>query len=348
MNFIRESIFSSALRAFSSAFLGIFGALLGFGVFFTLLSISIFSPKDAPPPRHVFQNQPRADGSLSNKIGDPTILRINIDGTIGSATCNSEILDSLILQIDQQFLPGQLKGVLIYLNTPGGSAIDSYNMYMTFKELKERLKIPVYGFVDGICASGGVFISASCDKVFSTPPSIIGSVGVRMGPYFNVNTFLKNNGVEALNLGTKNKIHLDPFTPWTPDDQEFFKPIIDGLYNQFVDAVVDGRTPGGMTKDQYRAKLKEIGANIYMSKDAVQYGFTNEPDATLYTSIDSLVKATGIQDNNYRVVMALYIPPFQLNGIQSVLRSGKIVHEHKLFGCETPEIKNDKILAMYP
>jgi hypothetical protein len=85
-----------------------------------------------------------------------------------------------------------------------------------------------------------------------------------------------------------------------------------------------------------------------MSKDAVQYGFTNEPDATLYTSIDSLVKAAGIQDNNYRVVMALYIPPFQLNGIQSVLRSGKLVHEHKLFGSETPEIKNDKILAMYP
>lgn len=348
MNFIRESIFSSALRAFSSAFLGIFGALLGLGVFFTVLSITIFSPKDTPPPIHIFQNQPRANGTFSNKITDPTILRINVDGTIGTANCNSDLLDSLIIQVEQQFLPGQLKGILLYLNTPGGGAIDSYNMYKTLKHFKEKLQIPVYGFVDGICASGGIFLSAACDKVFSTPPSLLGSLGVRMGPFFNFNTLLNNYGVAALNLGTKNKIHLDPFTPWTPEDQQFFKPVIDGLYNQFVEAVVEGRTPEGMTKEQYKSKLLDIGADIFMSKDAVQYGFTNEPDATLSGSIQALVQAAGIQDNNYRLVMALYIPPFQLSGIQSIFQSGKIVLEHKFNGSEHPEIRNDRFLALFP
>jgi protease-4 len=348
MNFIRESIFSSALRAFSSAFLGIFGALLGLGVFFTILSITLFSPKDTPPPSYVFQNQPRADGTLSNKITDPILLRINVDNVIGTPSCNDDLLNSLILQMDQQFMPGQLKGILIYFNTPGGSAIDSYNMYISLKQLKERLKIPVYGFVDGMCASGGIFISGACDKMFSTPPSVLGSVGVRLGPFFNFNTLLNNYGVQALNLSTKNKIHLDYFTPWTSEDQDFFKPLMDGMYNQFLDAVVEGRTPEGMTKDQYKAKLVEIGANIYLSKDAVGYGFTNEPEATLSSSLSALVQAAGIQDNNYRFLKALYIPPFQLSGIQSVLQSGKVVHELKLAGHEIPDIKNDKLLAMYP
>ncbi|MBM3194536.1 MAG: S49 family peptidase [Chlamydiae bacterium] len=348
MNFIRESIFASALRAFSSAFLGILGALLGFGVFFTLMSITVLPSKDTPPPRHVFYNQPRADGTLSNKISDPTFLRINIDGTIGTAGCNTETLNSLIIQIDQMIPPGQLKGILVYLNTPGGSAIDSYNMYMSIKELKQKLKIPVYGFVDGMCASGGVFISSACDKMFSTPPSILGSVGVRMGPYFNFTTLLKNYGVDSLNISTKNKIHLDPFTPWTPNEQDFFKPVLDGLYNQFVDAVVDGRTPDGMTKEQYRSKLLDIGANIYMSQDAVQYGFTNDPNATLSIALKALTEAAGIQDMNYRFVMASYVAPFNLGGVQSMLTKGKIVHEHRLAGDNVQEIQNDRFLAIYP
>jgi hypothetical protein len=347
MNFIRESIFASALRAFSSAFLGILGALLSFGVFLTILSVTVFTPKDTPPPQHIFLNQPRPDGTLSQKMNDPALLRVNI-GMIGTQSCNSELLDSLVLQIDQQFLPGQLKGILIYLNTPGGSAVDSYNMYITFKQLKERYKIPVYGFVDGLCASGGIFISAACDKMFSTPPSILGSVGVRMGPFFNFNTFLKNNGVDALNLSTKNKIHLDYFTPWTPDEQDFYKPLLNSLYQQFVDSVVDGRTPDGMTKKQYKDKLLDIGANIYISSEAVQYGFTNVPDATLGSALTALAEAAGIHDMQYRFVMAQYIPPFQLGGVQSLLKSGKLVHEHKLFNDGSTEIKNDQILALYP
>jgi hypothetical protein len=221
-------------------------------------------------------------------------------------------------------------------------------MYITFKQLKERYKIPVYGFVDGLCASGGIFISAACDKMFSTPPSILGSVGVRMGPFFNFNTFLKNNGVDALNLSTKNKIHLDYFTPWTPDEQDFYKPLLNSLYQQFVDSVVDGRTPDGMTKKQYKDKLLDIGANIYISSEAVQYGFTNVPDATLGSALTALAEAAGIHDMQYRFVMAQYIPPFQLGGVQSLLKSGKLVHEHKLFNDGSTEIKNDQILALYP
>ncbi|MFZ4772368.1 MAG: S49 family peptidase [Chlamydiia bacterium] len=347
MNFIRESIFASALRAFSSAFLGIIGGLLGFGFFITLFTIAFFPAKDTPPPKYMLVNQPRADGTLSAKMHEPTILRINVDSMIGGPTVNADLFDSLLLQIDQQIPHDQLKAILIYFDTPGGSAVDSYRIFSALKTVKARYKIPVYGYVEGLCASGGIYISAACDKMFSSPPSILGSVGVRMGPFFNVYDLLKTHGVDAANISTKNKIHMDPFTPWKPDEQDYFKPIMDELYTQFVGDVVDGRCPEGMTKEDYKAKLLDIGANVYTSKDAVQYGYTNEPNASLSSTIEALALAAGITDQNYRVLSAMYMPPFQLGGVQSFFKTGKITVDHRLNGDETPTLKNDHILMLY-
>jgi protease-4 len=348
MNFIRESIFSSAMRAFSAAFLGIIGALVGLFVFITFVSVAFLPPKDTPPNRFQLINQPRADGKLSTNVTDPIILQIDIDGTIGTPSLNSDLFRSLLTQITEQIPAEQLKGILVYFNTPGGSATDSYTMYMDLKNFKQMMQVPVFGFVDGMCASGGVFISAACDQMYSTPPSILGSVGVRMGPFFNVNTLFKTYGVSALTLATKNKVHLDPFTEWTPEEQDFYKPVLDGLYAQFVDCVVDGRCPQNLTKEAYKQKLLDVGANIYMSKDAVDFGFTNVGDASRESALSALTKQANITDMNYRVLKAQFIAPFQLGGMQSLLQEGKIVHEIRLNNDAAAQIKNDKFLAIYP
>lgn len=169
-----------------------------------------------------------------------------------------------------------------------------------------------------------------------------------MGPFFNVSSLLKTYGVDAANISTKNKIHMDPYTPWSPNETDFFKPMIDEMYAQFVDSVVDGRCPQGMSKEDYKAKLLEVGANIFTSKAAVAFGFTDDPNATLTSTLEALVTAAEITDSNYRFVSAAFITPFKFGGMKSFFEKGTVTVEHKLHGDRQESMKHDQVLALYP
>ena len=67
---------------------------------------------------------------------------------------------------------------------PGGAADDSVGIYRALCEYKKKYNVPIYAFVDGLCASGGMYIACAADKIYATPSSVIGSVGVIMGPLF--------------------------------------------------------------------------------------------------------------------------------------------------------------------
>ena len=106
------------------------------------------------------------------------------------------------------------KGVVLRINSPGGSAVQSAMIYDEVVRLKKLHKdIPVYAVIQDVGASGGYFIAASADEIYSNRSSIVGSIGVRMDSYGVVEA-AKKLGIESrLVTAGEHKAILDPFQP---------------------------------------------------------------------------------------------------------------------------------------
>lgn len=345
MNFIREPIFSSSIRAFCTALFGFIGIVVGLFVLI-LVAVVPFSNQPQMPYSYRAVMAPDANGHIGNFSQSATILKINVKGIIG-ADITSDMFDQMIVQVQKMFSQDMLKGVIVVFTTPGGTATDSYNMYQSLNRLKKQYNgIPIYGFVDGLCASGGLYVSAACDKMFATPPSIIGSLGVRIGPFFNIYDFLNSHGVDALNITSKNKIRLDPFTKWKPDqveeDKKLIQHLVDSQYNQFLNDVVNGISQRNHYNEEQKiackTNLQGIGADIFDAEESVKYGYIDDPHASYYDTIQALATTASLEESKYQVVEMVYIPPLQsLLGANSLLTTGTIQHELKL-----PAVMNEK------
>ena len=102
-----------------------------------------------------------------------------------TAQAHDAVRAQLIDTIDGEINKDQVKGLLLAINSPGGTVDDSDGIYRLVQEYKSRLKIPVYAYVDGMCASGGMYIACAADKVYASDASLVGHVGVILRTIFN-------------------------------------------------------------------------------------------------------------------------------------------------------------------
>lgn len=65
---------------------------------------------------------------------------------------------------------------LVYINTPGGTVVDADGIYRALLEYKTKYDVPIYAYIDGLCASGGMYVALAADKIFASDVSLIGSV----------------------------------------------------------------------------------------------------------------------------------------------------------------------------
>jgi protease IV len=294
-----ESIMKSASRSFLKSFSKIFG--FSFGIIIVLFLFSTFFNKDLLPPPSIPTILPDAQGERKLlPMNTPALLVIRIDNVIGLGDLTSEKFKDILLDSRSgMFDNNRLKGVLLYINSPGGAAVDSDNIYTAIMQYKKDHKVPVYAFVDGLCASGGMYIASSCDKIFATPTSTIGSVGVRIGPAFNVVQTMEKYGVSSLTFTEgKDKDMLNPFRPWTPDEGASIKNVITAMYERFVDIVTSARP--NLSKD---ALINEYGANIFIASQAEANGYIDESNSSYESAISELAKAANIQEGDaYQVI----------------------------------------------
>ncbi len=134
------------------------------------------------------------------------------------------------------------KGIILHSNSPGGSPVQSAYIYDEIKNIKKaNPKLPIYAVVSDICASGCYYIAAASDKIFVSPASLIGSIGVLMDGFGFVDT-MKNLGVERrLLTAGAHKAMLDPFSPSKAEENQYMQGLINQVHQQFITAVKDGR-----------------------------------------------------------------------------------------------------------
>jgi protease-4 len=194
---------------------------------------------------------PFSESPLSAGKGKHTAV-VDITGVImDGADSNAEtVIDGLNDAVKDK----GTKGVILRMNSPGGSPVQSAYIYAEIRRVKaEHPDLPVYAVVEDICASGCYYIAAAADKIFINPSSIVGSIGVIMNGFGFVDTLSKLGVERRLMTAGAHKAVLDPFSPVNPEEKQHIQGLIDTVHRQFIDAVKQGR--GERLKDGEHPEL---------------------------------------------------------------------------------------------
>lgn len=179
-------------------------------------------------------------GNQESDVVGPHTALIEIDGTIESGTVGSA--DSVIPALNSAFSDDNSVGVVLRINSPGGSPVQAGMINDEIRRLREAYpKKPLYVVVDEICASGGYYIAAAADKIFVNKASIVGSIGVLMEG-FGFTALMEKVGVERrLMTAGENKGFMDPFSPQSPKHKNYAQEMLNEVHQQFIDVVRQGR-----------------------------------------------------------------------------------------------------------
>lgn len=343
---MRDSILFASVRSFFVAASSIVG--IGMGVILLVLLIALISTSTSQEEittSYKAEILPNANGvrkALSKEA--PVLLQFNVHGVIGvDNLTTASVRQQLIESREGTFENNRVKGILIHMNTPGGSLDDSDGIYRLLKAYKERYKVPVYVYVDGMCASGGMYIASAADKIYASDVSLIGSVGVLTPSFMNFSDLLDKIGVKALTLTAgKGKDELNPLRPWKPGEQDAYQNIIDYYYQSFLDVVTEARP------NLSRSKLVEVyGAHIFPAPIAKEHGFIDENGKSLADAQKALLHELGIEGDYYQVLqLESKNWVSDLFRGQSSLLNGKVTHDVRLSSELPPELMN-KFLYLY-
>ncbi len=150
--------------------------------------------------------------------------------------------DNIITALRDAFENENSAGVILRINSPGGSPVQSGYIYDEMLRLREEYPdTPLYAVVTDICASGGYYIASAADKIYADKASIVGSIGVRMDNFGFVDAINKL-GIERRTLTAgENKALLDPFLPENEKTKAHMQVMLTEIHQQFIDSVKEGR-----------------------------------------------------------------------------------------------------------
>lgn len=179
-------------------------------------------------------------GADMEAVGKHSAL-IEIDGTIESGG-GSGSADSVIPALNRAFSDAAAVGVILRINSPGGSPVQAGIINDEIQRLRKAYpQKPLYVVVDEMCASGGYYIAAAADRIYVNKASIVGSIGVLMDG-FGFTGLMDKLGIERrLLTAGENKGFMDPFSPVQPKQVEYARGMVNEIHQQFIDVVRQGR-----------------------------------------------------------------------------------------------------------
>jgi protease IV len=178
-------------------------------------------------------------GGESALPGDHTAL-VELSGVIAADTHSNA--DTINLGLNNAFENKGTRGVILRINSPGGSPVQAGTINSEIRRLREKYpKIPIYAVIEDICASGGYYVAVAADKIYVDKASIVGSIGVLMDGFGFTGTMEKLGVERRLLTAGENKGFLDPFSPMLPGQREYAQKMLGEIHQQFIDVVRKGR-----------------------------------------------------------------------------------------------------------
>ena len=165
---------------------------------------------------------------------------VDMQGVISADSAASA--DNLIPSLQDAFKDTGTQGVILRINSPGGSPVQAGQINDEIRRLRAKYPaIPLYVVVGDVCASGGYYVAAAADKIFVDKASLIGSIGVLMDGFGFTGTMEKLGVERRLVTAGANKGFMDPFSTVRPDQEEYAKQMLAQIHQQFIAVVRQGR-----------------------------------------------------------------------------------------------------------
>jgi protease-4 len=227
----------------------------------------------------------KSDGGLSG--GKHTAL-IDLRGVISADSAANA--DNLISSLQDAFKDKNTQGVILRINSPGGSPVQAGYVNDEIRRLRAlHPTIPLYVVVEDMCASGGYYIAAAADKIYVNKASIVGSIGVLMDGFGFTGTMEKLGVERRLMTAGENKGFMDPFSPRNPKHEEFTRKMLAEIHQQFITVVKQGR--GNRLKE-----TPEMFSGLFWTGDqSIKMGLADEI-GTVDSVARDVIKAEDIVD----------------------------------------------------
>lgn len=201
---------------------------------------------------------------------EPFIAEVDIYGTIqASADTRSAYSYNhklLMKYVDKLIDMDNNKGIVLRLDTPGGTVYEADELYLKLMEYKEKTGRPIWAYMEGTCCSGGVYLASAADEQYANRITTTGSIGVIMSMY-DMSGLYEKLGIKEVNIvSAKNKDMGSAGKEMTQEQKDIYQGFVDEYYNRFVEIVATGR------KMSVEDVKKLADGRIYTATQAVENG----------------------------------------------------------------------------
>lgn len=249
--------------------------MLFFIVYLTVVTIALLS---GPDDGYRIGGKP--DGEKHTAL-------VRLNGLIASG--ESAGAETVIDGLKRAFDHDDTAGIVLEINSPGGSPVQSAYIFDEIRRLREEhSEIPLYAVVADIAASGGYFVASAADEIYVNKSSLVGSIGVRMDAFGFVE-MMKNLGIERrLIVAGDNKGLFDPFLPEDSNQRAHLQAMLDQVHQHFIDAVKTGRG------DRLQENPDIFSGLVWSGEEAVALGLVDDFGST--RSVARQLEAEDIVD----------------------------------------------------
>ena len=208
----------------------------------------------------------------------------------GEIAADSEAsAEALVGALKSAFEDAGAQAVVLRINSPGGSPVQSGIIHDEIKRLKAKHNKKVYAVVEEVCASGAYYIAVAADEIYVDKASIVGSIGVLMDG-FGFTGLMDKLGVERRLLTSgDNKGMLDPFSPANPRQTQLAKAMIEQIHRQFIAVVKAGRG------ERLKQTADTFSGLYWNGEEAVRLGLADHTGNLDYVARE-VIKAEEIVD----------------------------------------------------
>lgn len=206
---------------------------------------------------------------------------IEVKGMIADTEAASA--DNIVGSLRKAFEDEKTKGVILRINSPGGSPVQSGYIYDEIRRLRaQKPNIKVYAVITDLGASGAYYIASAADQIYADKASLVGSIGVTAAGFGFVGTMEKLGVDRRTYTSGEHKAFLDPFQPPKPDETAFWQGVLDTTHKQFIASVKAGR--GDRLKDKDHPEL--FSGLVWTGEQAVGLGLVDGLGSASYVARD--------------------------------------------------------------
>lgn len=289
------------------AFFAIIGTILAMIVAAMILAFQSDSFSAEKPKADFSRKAPKVTTPFKWSIGkkiapaDDYVAKLYITGTISES--NESYNQKWIMETIADLKANEKnKGIILYINSPGGGVYQSDDVYLALMDYKTTGK-PVYAYFGPMAASGGYYIGCAADYIMANRNTLTGSIGVISGQFIDMTQLMDKIGIKSTTIHSgRNKIMGSPSQPMTEEQRKIMQSISDECYDQFTSIVAESR-------ELSKEKVIELAdGRVYSAKQALA--------ASLIDSIgscDDLVSELERKEfdyESYDIIDYKYEPPF--------------------------------------